>query len=249
MRNIKQTRIFARPHMFFENSKPVINRHRIARKLNHFETGLGDLWIDPAKEADPDGLAGHFLQGEALCLYEELRCREKWSRADEKLFEQFCDVRRGLIQTGFETWLEELRAGFILGEVRIKPQEKLVVPDIADKIRKLYYPDRIEDVLLKMVARQLLKPLSPTAKKRKAGDMVFLLKDSNSKVKVHVHMFADTPRIEIEHRDGHGALAALEGIMDLEGASRQADGNRLWVLPCGTDDEDRTSRILESYSG
>lgn len=224
----------------------------ISRKLNHFETGLGDLWIDPAKEDSPTGLAGHFLQGEALRLYEELRGREtsfSRSKADEKLFEQFCEARRGLIQSGFESWLEELHGGFNLGVDRIEPEAKLVVPDIADKIRGLDFPNRIEDALLKMVAVQLLKPLSPTATKSKAGDMVFLLKDANSKVKVHVHMFIGNPRIEIGHRDGHAALAALEALMEQAGVSRLADGNRPWVLLCGAEDEERTGRILEAYYG
>lgn len=224
----------------------------ISRKLNHFETGLGDLWIDPSKESDPAGLAGHFLQGEALRLYEELRNREKSfsrSKADEKLFELFCEARRGLIQTGFESWLEEMHAGFMPGEERVEPEAKLVVPDIADKIRFLNFPNRIEDALLALVARQMLKPLSPTAKKTKAGDMVFLLKDAKSKVKVHVHMFAANPRIEIEHREDHGALAALESVMALEGVSRLDGANRPWVLSCGVEDEDRTGRILEAHAG
>lgn len=222
----------------------------ISMELNHFESGLGDQWIDPAKESDPSDLVGHFLHDDALRLYEELRSREKSfsrSKADKELFEQFCKVRRGLIQDGFESWLDELQRCFVSGEERIVPEAKLVVPDTADKIRVLDYPNRIEDALLKLAAHQVLKPLSPAAKKSKAGDMVFLLKDLASKTKVHVHMFAATPRIEIEHRDNHGALAALESIMERAGVVRQADGARPWVMPCGTGDEETTGRILEGY--
>ena len=79
--------------------------------------------------------------------------------------------------------------------------------------------------------------------------MVFLLKDAKSKVKVHVHMFAANPRIEIEHREDHGTLAALESVMALEGVSRLDGANRPWVLSCGMEDEDRTGRILEAHAG
>lgn len=223
----------------------------ISRELNHFESGLGDLWIDPAKETDPSVLAGHFLQGEALRLYEELRSRDKTlsrSKADKELFEQqFCRARRGLIQAGFEAWLDELQKEFVLEGERIEPVAKLIQPDTADNIRNLLFPDRIEDAVLKMVAAQLLKPLAASVKKSKPGDMIFLLRDAASKTKVHVHLFAANPRIEIEHKDGHGALATLEGIMAGAGIVKQPEAARPWVLPCGADEESLTAGILEAF--
>lgn len=169
------------------------------------------------------------------------------SKADEKLFEAFCAARRDLIQAGFESWLDELQNGFVPAEVRIEPKAKMAMPDTADMIRRLKFPDQIEDAVLKMVSGQLLKPLAASVRKSKAGDMVFLLKDPVAKVKVHIHMFSVTPRIEIEHKDGHGALTALENIMVGAGVVKQADVPRPWVLPCAIEDEDRTGRILDDY--
>ena len=219
----------------------------ISRELNHFESGLGPQWIDPTKETDPAVLAGHFLQGEALDLYEKLRSRAL-SKADKDLFEQqYCKARRELIQAGFEAWMDEVQKGLDVVDERIKQKKKLIVPDTADKIRWLDYPNRIEDALLMMLGGQMLKLMSEKAKKNKPGDIIFQLQDSGSKSKANIFMFRVPRRIEIEHRDGHGVLAKLESIMEQAGIEKQPNQARPWVLPCGPDEESLTAGILEVF--
>ena len=124
----------------------------ISQALNSFETGLGKQFVDLSREPK-DNLEAHFL--------DDPRVREAYDRV--KLlagggatatardgFERFTKLRREWIAAGFASWVEGLGKGLPTVE-RIEPEARIDMT-VEDRVRKLEYPDDVEDALLECVS-------------------------------------------------------------------------------------------------
>jgi hypothetical protein len=189
----------------------------ISREFNHFETGIGDGFINLDFDShEPDVLEAHFLwskeqESKVQNLYaqvskafggEVFRSKEQ----ADKMYEDFCKHRRGLVRQGFERWLDELGSSALgglnvtdlgaleelsRGESRLESDPPMFVPAkelrADQRVRLFGYEDLVEDELVALVR--------PLAKK------YFFMDEHCMEVKLtdkkHVWLRLDSERIAI----------------------------------------------------
>ncbi|MDI6755227.1 MAG: hypothetical protein QME78_12645 [Thermodesulfobacteriota bacterium] len=95
----------------------------------------------------------HFLLGEGEET-EGSSLVKMYSKKIDKLreadFIKFCALRRELICSGFEAWVEELTGSLSIDD-RIEPEWPFWSTSDQYNIRNLHYPDKIEDALISMI--------------------------------------------------------------------------------------------------
>jgi Protein of unknown function DUF262 len=124
----------------------------ISRELNHFETGLGDRFVDLKKDRE-DNLRAHFLDDPRVReAYEKVKglAREQPTASARDWFERFTKLRREQVAHGFASWVEELGRSLPAVE-RIEPEARIDMT-IDDRVRKLVCPNDVKDALLECVS-------------------------------------------------------------------------------------------------
>lgn len=134
-------------------SNNIGNITYISHQLNSLE-GLEDKPIDLKQESDRN-LEWHFLAGDVGAAYENAKTMAMNVNAatrDEAIgaFEEFCKRRRELIAKAFVDWIEELGEKLTIPE-RVKPEAR-VNPSLQDRVRRLDYPDDLEDMVIELIA-------------------------------------------------------------------------------------------------
>jgi hypothetical protein len=237
----------------------------ISQKLNSYETGLGSKPIDRSKgrdeksldekRANEKNLDSHFLADGVGEAYDHAvrMVREATGRAAipeeavgkreraQKAFEDFCGSRRNPIAEAFVNWVKELEPLSIAE--RLRPEERFP-PTMQDHIRRLKYPDAIEDALLNLIGGNhlrfaprevahdvLARKVTPASDRHDRGFLMRFLKDC----------------LEVEPADGSELYRKLARLMLDGGVPREKEGGK-WKLPAGEEGAASTSRILTEFA-
>lgn len=206
----------------------VGNLTYISQALNGLD-GLSNALARLGEEPE-ENLRRHFVDNQALALYHV--CGTAKGDALKKNLREFCEHRRRLIQTDLEAWMEELRPALLESATeRIEPKARIFALDQGDYVRRLSFPDSVEDALLSMLSRSVLIPRSLERKPR------FFLGHKRMKPAEVVLFPGD--RIEIEGKQGAPQMdllrrlatdAGLSPVSDCPGCHAKHNPPR-WVLP------------------
>lgn len=210
----------------------------LSREFNHFHTGIGSNMVDmdlgsPAAwdahclvepHIDKAVRAGDNDKAAYTVLREMVVAGEHAGDSSRKGFirryERFCKVRRSAIVKAFVEWVNELSGGLPSSE-RIEPAPRSVTTD-EDLIRRLAYPDVLEDSLVDLVCRS---PLRAVRLKSEDG-LRYRLRSRADKKGLRLRLTADAieadgvagnPLFDLWQRVAadHGHLALTPGLVVL----------------------------------
>lgn len=191
-------------------SNNIGNITYISHLLNSFEFGLGDEFIDLRFENDSQ-LKTHFFKAnddnKIVNKFNAIRKKagdyeqiKKEKEELKKLFENFCRLRRKNIIDGFIKWIEELENKNIEID-RFESVTPLFVDTkflpLIQRIRLFNYDNRIEDLLIKIIDKNLKEKKK---KNQKTNDECLTLENKKEK-KISLHICSDKIVVEIFNKN------------------------------------------------
>ncbi len=234
-------------------SNNIGNITYISHRLNSYEKGLGDKPIDlgrESRESAPNNLECHFLAGEVGHAYKKAKkmamnvnaaTRDKARGA----FEEFCGRRRELIAEAFVRWVEELGPALMIPE-RVEPEAR-VDPSLQDRVRRLDYPNDLEDAVLELVADGRLRFKLSRRKQVSKGELVCTVSSSSDPKGFFIRFLEE--QLEVEPAADSALYEALQNLMVDRRVSRAKkgvkDGN--WVLRARGEEAANTAGILIEF--
>jgi hypothetical protein len=148
-------------------------------------------------------------------LYRRIvRAPDGSARAD---YERFCKLRRDLIASTFDTWTKEtITAAAGVYDRRVEAVERMFSPRDHDWIRRMGYPDEVEDALLACVDTGRMK-------RRRTGNLpgereVFKAIDRGGRKVFDVHLFRG--HLEIEAQPSSPLFERIRSAAGFDGRPR-----------------------------
>lgn len=214
----------------------------ISRLLNGFEQGLGSDPIDITLEPAENSRAHFFTGADGFDLTDAfVTAVAADSRAK---FEEFCAARRELIAQSFVAWLEATESDLLCLDdaLRIEPCERHFLITDADRVRRMDYPEVLEDAVLRWLT--IATPRRRTGAKQPGAREVYRARTGP---RIGLTLYPD--RIEIEALDPVEIQRLESALSSSDGVVRVPEAAQRWSVSTNPEIARVTAAVIRAATG